>query len=90
MTTDRRGLVAKLHEQLEATGERPVDREASRWLGEAEAVAADAVYAPSGAVETRLKQVEHLLDEVDGTGDPTADKHVERARELLVELDEQC
>ena len=86
MTDDRQSLVAELHEQLEATAERPVEREASRWLGEAEAVAADAVHAPPDATALRLEQVEHLLSEVDETGDSKADEHVRRARELLERL----
>ncbi len=77
-------LVARLHEHLLATAERPVEREASRWLGEAEAVAADAARGDASAdvVAKRVGQVRDLLGHVEGTGDPAADDHVAAARDL--------
>ena len=77
-------LVA-LHEHLEATAERPVDRSASRWLGEAEAVAADLADSDldESVVEERLGAIAHLLAEVETTGDSAADAHVEAAREIV-------
>ncbi|PSP96696.1 hypothetical protein BRC94_11740 [Halobacteriales archaeon QS_5_70_17] len=39
---DLGALADRLHDHLRATAERPVERSASRWLGEAEAVAGDA------------------------------------------------
>lgn len=73
-----------LHDHLAATAERPVERTASRWLGEAEAVAADVADgdAPEAAVERRVRQVRELLSNVEGTGDPVADEHVAAARRL--------
>lgn len=73
-----------LHDHLEATGERPVETTASRYLGEAEAVVADALRpgtSPS-VVETRVQQARELLAHVDSTGDDRADNHVAAAREL--------
>ncbi|WP_254536937.1 hypothetical protein [Halomarina litorea] len=81
-------LAARLHEHLAATAERPVERSASRWLGEAEAVAADAARedASPAVVEKRVGQVRDLLSHVDGTGDPEADNHVAAARDLAARV----
>ncbi|PSP54967.1 hypothetical protein BRC82_08235 [Halobacteriales archaeon QS_1_67_19] len=81
-------LVADLHGHLEATAELPVDTRASRWLGEAEAVARDAVGrgVDRAVIAKRVEQVEMLLSNVEGTGDETADEHVARARELVEEI----
>jgi hypothetical protein len=72
-----------LHDHLAATGERPVERTASHYLGEAEAVVADALAADAGkeVVRRRVAQARDLLGEVEGTGDRTADEHVAAARE---------
>jgi hypothetical protein len=84
-----RERVDELHDHLEATAERPVERSAGRWLGEAEAVAADAARGdpPEAVVAERIEQVEELLANVDGTGDPVADEHVAAARELAAAID---
>jgi len=89
MDDHARDRVRALHEHLAATAERPVETGASRWLGEAEAVARDAASEgiPPEAVAKRVSQVRHLLSEVDGTGDETADDHVAAARELATALD---
>lgn len=78
-------LLAAVHDHLAATAERPVSREASAWLGEAEAAAADVATGdpPPAAVERRLDDLERLLGEVDDTGDPAADESVADAREAL-------
>ncbi|MDS0260606.1 hypothetical protein NDI56_14460 [Haloarcula sp. S1CR25-12] len=78
----------ELYERLAATGERPVERTASRWLGEAEAVAGDIVRGdPDPDVRReRLAKVEDLLGHVETTGDEQADEHVDAARELVAEL----
>ncbi|MFB6304141.1 MAG: hypothetical protein ABEH47_03170 [Haloferacaceae archaeon] len=78
-------LLAAVHDHLAATAERPVSREASRWLGEAEAVAADVATGdpPPAATERRLDDLDRLLGEVDGTGDPAADDRVAAARDAL-------
>jgi hypothetical protein len=73
-----------LAEQLTATAERPVETTASRWLGEAEAVATDLA---DGDVDhevaaERLGHVRRLLSEVESTGDETADEHVAEARAI--------
>jgi hypothetical protein len=82
------GTVAELHEHLRATGERPVEREASRWIGEAEAVAGDLVDADVDAEvrRERLGHVASLLSNVERTGDPKASEHVATARKLTDEL----
>ena len=79
----------ELYECLAATGELPVDRTASRWLGEAEAVAADVrdVDDPT-VVADRAGTVAELLAEIETTGHPEADEYVRRARELAAELSE--
>jgi len=77
-----------LAEHLQATAERPVERTASRWLGEAEAVAVDLAESdlnPS-VRQDRLSKVEHLLDNVEETGDEQADEHVAAAREIVAVL----
>ncbi|WP_276270819.1 hypothetical protein [Haloarcula litorea] len=78
----------RLRDHLAATGERPVERTASRWLGEAEAVARDAAaagVAPEVRRE-RVEQVRELLDEVGETGDEVADEHVAAAEALVGDL----
>lgn len=85
---DRRELVDDLHDHLRATGELPVDREANRWLGEAEAVADDVAGADASrtVLRRRVEQVVELLDHVDGTGNPDADAHVAAARDAAERL----
>lgn len=86
--TELDSLVESLHSHLEATQELPVETTASRWIGEAEAVVADVVGgAPEAAIEKRVGQARHLLENVDGTGDSEADDHVERARELVERIE---
>ena len=78
----------ELYDHLAATAERPVERTASRWLGEAEAIAGDVAEGSMDASvrRERLENVEHLLDNVEATGDEAADEHVEQARALLETL----
>lgn len=85
---DRRERVAALHDHLAATAELPVDREASLWLGEAEAVAADlrGASADPETVRERVGHVVDLLTRVEGTDHPAADEHVAAARELARSL----
>lgn len=77
-----------LHDHLAATGERPVDRTASHYLGEAEAVVADALAPGAGeaVARKRVEQARELLSNVDGTGDDAADEHVAAARTLCGRL----
>jgi len=73
---------------LRATAERPVERTASRWLGEAEAIAVDVAehdLDPATRRE-RLGKIESLLSNVETTGDEQADEHVAAAREIVVAL----
>jgi len=82
-------LVADLHAALEATAELPVEQSASRWLGEAEAVAEDAVGpdVTDAVVAKRVEQVRMLLSNVDGTGSEAADERVAAARVLAETID---
>ena len=91
MTDDGDGsepTIDALHSHLAATAERPVERTASRYLGEAEAVAADLVDAdvPATVRRDRLGHVERLLGQVGETGDGEADRHVAEAKRLVGEL----
>jgi hypothetical protein len=72
-----------LHDHLAATGELPVDTPASHYLGEAEAVVADALKAgtPDSVVRDRVEQAQELLSAVEATGSDAADEHVAAARE---------
>ncbi|WP_436924113.1 hypothetical protein [Halosimplex amylolyticum] len=79
--------VERLHDALRATEERPVEREASRWIGEAQAVAGDAsdvatTGGDAGVVRERVGHVADLLANVEETGDDAADERVATAREL--------
>lgn len=82
--------VEAVHEHLAATAELPVDVTASTYLGEAEAVASDAVAAAHddqfGVVRMRLEQVADLLSHVDTTGNATVDDHVAEARRLAEQV----
>jgi hypothetical protein len=82
--------VTDLHAHLAATAEQPVERVPARYLGEAEAVAADAVAAADAgnreAVRRRLGQVRDLLASVEATGDARADEHLREARALAADL----
>lgn len=84
-------MLGDLHGHLAATAELAVETDASRWLGEAEVVAADVADgdAPAAAVETRVGQVRELLAHVEGTGNEAADGHVAAARELAAEIETQ-
>lgn len=85
---DVRERVADLHAHLEATAELAVDPRASTWLGEAEAVAGDAVGpdVPEAVVRKRVTQVAELLASVDGTGNEDADDRVAAARATADEV----
>ncbi|WP_277540150.1 hypothetical protein [Haloarcula laminariae] len=77
-----------LHDHLAATAERPVERTASRWLGEAEAIAGEVADGNMDAPvrRERLEKVGHLLANVESTGDEAADEHVAAARTIVEEL----
>jgi hypothetical protein len=79
----------RLYEHLSATAELPVERSASRLLGEAEAVAEDLRAADPDVQAERAAVVLRLLEKVEETGSDEADEHVERARRLAAELAEE-
>jgi hypothetical protein len=83
MSRDR---IAALHSHLEATEELPLREEANRWIGEAEAVAADLLDAPDDVIARRIEHVRRLLSHVEGTGHPEGDEHVADARALAERL----
>lgn len=79
--------LVRLHEHLAATAELPLDREATRWVAEAEAVAGDCLDVTDAAVRRRrVGHVRDLLSNVEATGHPEGDDHVEAARELAARL----
>ena len=86
MTDDR---LVRLHDHLAATAELPLEREATRWVAEAEAVAEDCLeVTDDSVVRRRVGHVRDLLSNVETTGHPDGDEHVEAARTLAEELAE--
>ncbi len=79
---------SELHRQLRATEELPVERTAGWHLGEAQALAAELATddLPTDAARERAETIRELLGEFETTGDPTADDHVDAARELAERL----
>ena len=77
-----------LHEHLEATEELPVRPDASVWLGEAAAIAADVADgdAPRSVVVDRVGRVATLLAEVETTGNSDADDHVRAAERIAARI----
>ena len=87
MTDDR---LLRLHDHLAATAELPLEREATRWVAEAEAVAEDCLeVTDDSVVRRRVGHVRDLLSNVETTGHPDGDDHVEAARRLAEELIEE-
>ena len=86
MTDDVPLAAERLHDQLAATAQLPVDRRARRLLGEAEAVAEDMRACEDAVVVERAAVVRDLLAEVEATGDGRADAHLARARALAEDL----
>lgn len=80
--------IRKLHEHLTATQELPVERTASRWIGEAEAVTADIVDADvsPAVIRERIGHVQQLLANVDETDQSAADNHVDQAKRLVADI----
>ncbi|WP_248897032.1 hypothetical protein [Haloplanus halobius] len=74
----------RLRDHLDATEELPVRPDASPWLGEAAAIASDLVDAelPPAVVAERVEHVAALLDEIETTGNQSADEHVAAAERL--------
>jgi len=86
MDDDDRELLESLHRELAATEELPVSREASAWLGEAQAVARGLLDAPEPVVAERIGHVRHLLGEAGDPGNEAVAEHLERARDLAAEV----
>jgi hypothetical protein len=86
-----REQLTELYDHLAATAELPVREDASRWLGEAEAVAGDLTdeALTEETIARRIQHVEHLLENVEETEHPEADEHVRAARELVTEVRER-
>jgi len=74
--------LAALHDNLASTAELPVERSASRWLSEAEALAADLRESdlPDDVVADRLATIEKLLRQV-GNWRPAEPTNTSRPRE---------
>jgi hypothetical protein len=83
-------LAEAVHSELRGTEELPVEREARRWIGEAQAVAADAASAglAEEVVRERLNRVSELLAHVDEAGHEEADERVRRARRLAGDIED--
>ena len=81
----------RLSRSLEATAELPIDRQANRWLGEAEAIARDVATSDleDGVVVDRVEKIQHLLSEVDETGHDEADDHLEAATKCCATILEE-
>lgn len=77
-----------LHERLQIVLELPVERNASNWIGEADALVGDLVDREASPTvrRSRLAKVQELLEEVEDTGNQQADEHVAAARRLIAEL----
>ena len=81
-----RESVRDLHAHLDATGEYPVTERANRWLGEADAVAVDAVRVVERTAGTEM------ADTVDDTSVDDAaldalETRLEQVRGLLAEVE---
>lgn len=84
MTDDR---LRELHDHLAATAELPMERAATRWVAEAEAVAEDCLAVDDPAVvRERVGHVRDLLANVESTGHEEADERVAAAYELAAAL----
>ncbi len=88
MTDDTlEGQVQTLYDHLEATESLPVDRTASRWIGEAQAVTGDLLGgADPDVINSRVDHVVSLLENVEGTDNEAADEHVAAALEIAREV----
>lgn len=81
-------LLERLRDQIAATEELPIAREANAWLGEAQAVAADAARGGSPAViADRVRQVRKLLERIEATEHPEADERVDDALATASEIE---
>lgn len=81
-------LATQIHEHLEATEQMPLDTATNRWLGEAEAVAADiAIGDVSEAVASnRAETIVELLESAGSIENESASEHVITSLTLAREL----
>lgn len=84
-------LMTALHEHLSATGTYAVDEQTNRWLGEAQAVANDALgpNVPASVIRKRARQVGELLEHVEPTNNQPVDDHIEAARAIVEDIEDQ-
>jgi hypothetical protein len=84
-------LTAGIHEHLEATEQLPLDAGTNRWLGEAQAVAADIATSdvPATVAIDRAETVVDLLERAGDIDDPVAREHVATSLTLARELVER-
>lgn len=85
---DLHELARALHEHLSATGGFAIDEQTHRWLGEAQAVASDAVdpTVSEAVVKKRARQVGELLEQVDTTANESVNEHIAAARLIVEEI----
>ena len=83
-------LVAALHDELAATEELPVSREAAAWLGEAQAVAADLRDAPESVVADRVGHVQRLLADAGDPDNEAVAERVARAQDIADRVAERA
>ena len=85
---DRSEIIFELHEESAATAERPIEQTPSRYIGEAEAIAADLIDAPTDRelIRDRATHIVSLLENVKETGDQAATERVETAKTLATKL----
>lgn len=89
--SDIHTLVDDLHAHLKATEDLDIDTKANRWIGEAEAVAADIVGndVPEQVIGKRVAQIEELLRNIDGTENEEANEHIDIALEIAESIEER-
>jgi len=85
---DRGELAAALHAHLAATEELAIDPTANRWLGEAQAAAADVAdgTAPDAVLTKRARQVERLLESAGDPDNAEAARRVDAALAVAREI----
>ncbi|WP_084802590.1 hypothetical protein [Halorientalis sp. IM1011] len=85
---NRAELAAALHAHLAATEGLPIDPTANRWLGEAQAAAADVAdgTAPDPVVTKRASQVVRLLESAGDLDNAEAAGRVDAALAVAREL----
>lgn len=81
-------LIKSLHGHLKATEEMAIRTEANRWLGEAQAIAADLAEEelPEQAVEKRVDQVRELLSNIEETDNTEADERIQASLEVVEKI----